>query len=83
MLLVKSTIFGVVFIYVLHLTDTDYLKWIFPDYVKKTVFRVCYNQLGQKVSICDYWKGENERIRGLSYLELFFFFLRRTFSLVP
>lgn len=41
-------------------TDTDYLRWVFPKYLKRTVFRVCYNRLGQKVSICDYWNGENE-----------------------
>nr|XP_046256008.1 lysosomal thioesterase PPT2-like isoform X2 [Scatophagus argus] len=35
--------------------DTDYLKWVFPKCTKKVVFHICYNRLGQKVSICDYW----------------------------
>lgn len=41
-------------------TDTDYLPRVFPKCIKKTVYRVCYNRFGQKVSICDYWNGENE-----------------------
>ncbi|XP_041799174.1 lysosomal thioesterase PPT2-like [Chelmon rostratus] len=43
--------------------DTDYLKWVFPDCVKKTVFRICYNRLGQKVSLCDYWKDPHHMSR--------------------
>ncbi|XP_054477943.1 lysosomal thioesterase PPT2-like [Anoplopoma fimbria] len=45
--------------------DTDYLKWVFPDSAKKTVFRICYNRLGQKVSICDYWNDPHHRSRYL------------------
>ncbi|XP_053183295.1 lysosomal thioesterase PPT2-like [Scomber japonicus] len=45
--------------------DTDYLNWVFPDCVKKTVFRICYNRLGQKVSICDYWNDPHHRSRYL------------------
>lgn len=41
-------------------TDTKYLKWALPDCMKKTVFHICYNRVGQKVSICDYWNGENK-----------------------
>lgn len=40
--------------------DTEYLKRIFPDYMKKTVFHICYNRIGQKISVCDYWKGKAE-----------------------
>ncbi|XP_041649437.1 lysosomal thioesterase PPT2-like isoform X2 [Cheilinus undulatus] len=47
--------------------DTDYLKWIWPDHMKKTVFHVCYNTFGQKVSVCDYWNGEDPHHRP-SYL---------------
>ncbi|XP_070822792.1 lysosomal thioesterase PPT2-A-like [Chaetodon trifascialis] len=45
--------------------DTDYLKWVFPDCVKRTVFRICYNRLGQKVSLCDYWKDPHHISRYL------------------
>lgn len=39
-------------------TDTEYLRWIFPDSMKRTVFRICYNKVGQRMSICDYWNGK-------------------------
>ncbi|XP_073341679.1 lysosomal thioesterase PPT2-like [Pagrus major] len=45
--------------------DTDYLRWVFPDCMKKTVFRICYNRIGQKVSICDYWNDPHQRPRYL------------------
>ncbi|XP_029928321.1 lysosomal thioesterase PPT2-like [Myripristis murdjan] len=45
--------------------DTDYLKWVFPDHMKSTVFHICYNRFGQKVSICDYWNDPHERSRFL------------------
>ncbi|XP_043939140.1 lysosomal thioesterase PPT2 isoform X2 [Protopterus annectens] len=35
--------------------DTEYIK-LFPHYVKKNLFRFCYTQLGQTVSVCNYWK---------------------------
>ncbi|KAK2909885.1 lysosomal thioesterase PPT2-like [Channa argus] len=41
--------------------DTDYLKSIFPGYMKKTVFKICYKPLGQKVSICNYWNDPHQR----------------------
>ncbi|KAM3615141.1 uncharacterized protein V6R79_024021 [Siganus canaliculatus] len=53
--------------------DTSYLKWVFPDCFKKTVFRICYNRIGQKVSICDYWKDPHHMARylqGNSFLTL-------------
>ncbi|KAK1895333.1 Lysosomal thioesterase PPT2 [Dissostichus eleginoides] len=45
--------------------NTEYLKRVFPDFVKKTVFRFCYNRVGQKVSICDYWNDPHHRSRYL------------------
>nr|XP_046256007.1 lysosomal thioesterase PPT2-like isoform X1 [Scatophagus argus] len=45
--------------------DTDYLKWVFPKCTKKVVFHICYNRLGQKVSICDYWNDPHHRSRYL------------------
>lgn len=41
-------------------TDTEYLRWVFPDSMKRTVFRICYNRMGQRISICDYWNGEKK-----------------------
>ncbi|XP_039973601.1 lysosomal thioesterase PPT2-A-like [Xiphias gladius] len=41
--------------------DTDYLKKVFPDCVKKAVFEICYNRLGQTVSICEYWNDPHHR----------------------
>lgn len=49
-------------------TDTDYLKSVFPDCLKKIVYKICYRKCGLKVSICDYWNGENED-RYLQYLK--------------
>uniref|UniRef100_UPI0037E8BB8B lysosomal thioesterase PPT2-like n=1 Tax=Semicossyphus pulcher TaxID=241346 RepID=UPI0037E8BB8B len=45
--------------------DTEYLRRIFPDCLKKTVFRFCYNKLGQRVSICNYWNDPHHRSRYL------------------
>ncbi|XP_071386073.1 lysosomal thioesterase PPT2-like [Centroberyx affinis] len=45
--------------------DTDYLRWVFPEHVKKTVFHICYNRYGQKFSICDYWNDPHHRSRYL------------------
>ncbi|XP_019734179.1 lysosomal thioesterase PPT2-like isoform X1 [Hippocampus comes] len=41
--------------------DTDYLQRVFPSFMKTTVFRVCYNRVGQKVSICQYWNDPHHR----------------------
>ncbi|KAM3873019.1 lysosomal thioesterase PPT2-like [Diretmus argenteus] len=41
--------------------DTSYLRWLFPTYLKRTVFRICYNRYGQKVSFCDYWNDPHHR----------------------
>ncbi|XP_054637742.1 lysosomal thioesterase PPT2-A-like [Dunckerocampus dactyliophorus] len=41
--------------------DTDYLQQVFPDSVKKTVFLICYNSVGQTVSICNYWNDPHHR----------------------
>lgn len=37
--------------------------------MKKTVFRICYNGIGQKVSVCDYWNGKNWGGGGFILLE--------------
>ncbi|XP_067267003.1 lysosomal thioesterase PPT2 isoform X2 [Chanodichthys erythropterus] len=37
--------------------DTDYLKYLFPQFVKSNLYHVCYTAVGQKISICNYWNG--------------------------
>ncbi|KAL7986428.1 hypothetical protein Chor_011594 [Crotalus horridus] len=41
--------------------DTKYLKWLFPHYMKSNLYRLCYTQLGQDVSICNYWNDPHHR----------------------
>ncbi|XP_069055201.1 lysosomal thioesterase PPT2-A-like [Lepisosteus oculatus] len=41
--------------------DTDYLKYLFPHFVKSNLFRFCYSAVGQKVSICNYWNDPHHR----------------------
>uniref|UniRef100_A0A3P9JQL1 palmitoyl-CoA hydrolase n=1 Tax=Oryzias latipes TaxID=8090 RepID=A0A3P9JQL1_ORYLA len=36
--------------------DTDYASRVFPDRAKTKVYVFCYNKLGQKLSVCGYWK---------------------------
>ncbi|TDH11443.1 hypothetical protein EPR50_G00060840 [Perca flavescens] len=53
--------------------DTEYLKKVFPDCTKKIVFHFCYNRVGQKVSICNYWNDPHHRpryLQGNSFLAL-------------
>ncbi|XP_030398917.1 lysosomal thioesterase PPT2 [Gopherus evgoodei] len=41
--------------------DTQYLRWLFPKYVKSNLYRFCYTRLGQDVSICNYWNDPHHR----------------------
>ncbi|XP_061676460.1 lysosomal thioesterase PPT2-like isoform X2 [Syngnathoides biaculeatus] len=41
--------------------DTDYLQQVFPCCVKDTIFLICYNRVGQRVSICQYWNDPHHR----------------------
>uniref|UniRef100_A0A3B4AEG5 palmitoyl-CoA hydrolase n=1 Tax=Periophthalmus magnuspinnatus TaxID=409849 RepID=A0A3B4AEG5_9GOBI len=41
--------------------NTDYLKKVFPKYLKKNIYKVCYNKLGQQLSICQYWNGQTSK----------------------
>ncbi|KAJ3597210.1 hypothetical protein NHX12_000739 [Muraenolepis orangiensis] len=43
--------------------DTRYLRWLFPEVMKRSVFHVCYNRFGRKVSVCDYWNDPHHRER--------------------
>lgn len=40
------------------LSDTDYLKYLFPQFVKSNLYHLCYTAIGQRISICNYWNGE-------------------------
>nr|XP_006821301.1 PREDICTED: lysosomal thioesterase PPT2-A-like [Saccoglossus kowalevskii] len=35
--------------------DTEYLKWLFPNYLREELYKVCYKVFGQDVSVCNYW----------------------------
>ncbi|TRY65733.1 hypothetical protein DNTS_005574 [Danionella cerebrum] len=53
--------------------DTDYLKYLFPEFVKSNVYHVCYTGVGQKISICNYWNDPHHRdlyINSSDYLAL-------------
>ncbi|XP_054831228.1 lysosomal thioesterase PPT2 [Eublepharis macularius] len=41
--------------------DTKYLKWLFPEHMKSNLYRLCYTQLGQDFSICNYWNDPHHR----------------------
>ncbi|XP_026086023.1 lysosomal thioesterase PPT2 isoform X1 [Carassius auratus] len=41
--------------------DTDYLKYLFPQFVKSNLYHVCYTAVGQKISICNYWNDPHHR----------------------
>ncbi|RVE67113.1 hypothetical protein OJAV_G00114780 [Oryzias javanicus] len=42
--------------------DTDYLKYVFPEFVKSEIYRVCYSGIGQRFSICNYWKDPHHQV---------------------
>ncbi|XP_077363974.1 lysosomal thioesterase PPT2 [Festucalex cinctus] len=41
--------------------DTDYLKYLFPQFVKSNLYHLCYTAIGQRVSICNYWNDPHHR----------------------
>ncbi|MBN3308268.1 PPT2A thioesterase, partial [Amia calva] len=41
--------------------DTDYLKYVFPHFMKANLFHLCYTAVGQRVSICNYWNDPHHR----------------------
>ncbi|XP_076832617.1 lysosomal thioesterase PPT2-A-like [Brachyhypopomus gauderio] len=45
--------------------DSSYLKHIFPNYMKSKIYRLCYTQWGQKISICNYWNDPHQRAKYL------------------
>ncbi|XP_017294986.1 lysosomal thioesterase PPT2-like [Kryptolebias marmoratus] len=53
--------------------DTDYLNPVFPKQLKKEVYLFCYNKLGQRWSICNYWNDPHHRsnyLRSNTFLPL-------------
>ncbi|KAG7216553.1 hypothetical protein INR49_002040 [Caranx melampygus] len=47
--------------------DTDYLKWLIPQCAKRTVYKFCYLGLGQRISVCQYWKDPHHRSQYLQH----------------
>ncbi|XP_023665646.1 lysosomal thioesterase PPT2 [Paramormyrops kingsleyae] len=41
--------------------DTDYLKYLFPQFVKSNLYHLCYTSVGQRVSICNYWNDPHHK----------------------
>ncbi|XP_070581666.1 lysosomal thioesterase PPT2-A-like [Ptychodera flava] len=35
--------------------DTSYLEWLFPHKLKEELYKVCYEDYGQDISVCQYW----------------------------
>ncbi|XP_064206323.1 lysosomal thioesterase PPT2-A-like [Anguilla rostrata] len=53
--------------------DTEYLKYAFPKFLKRQVYKICYRSVGQKLSICNYWKDPHhidQYVKGNDYLAL-------------
>ncbi|KAG5856608.1 lysosomal thioesterase PPT2-A-like [Anguilla rostrata] len=53
--------------------DTEYLKYAFPKFLKRLVYKICYRSVGQKLSICNYWKDPHhidQYVKGNDYLAL-------------
>ncbi|XP_041933021.1 lysosomal thioesterase PPT2 isoform X2 [Alosa sapidissima] len=53
--------------------DTDYLKYLFPSFVKSNLFHFCYTSVGQRISICNFWNDPHHRdmyINSSDYLAL-------------
>ncbi|TMS18593.1 40S ribosomal protein S5 [Larimichthys crocea] len=53
--------------------DTDYLKYLFPQFVKSNLYHICYTAIGQRISICNYWNDPHHRdlyVNSSDYLAL-------------
>ncbi|KAG7225460.1 hypothetical protein INR49_027454 [Caranx melampygus] len=53
--------------------DTDYLKYLFPQFVKSNLYHLCYTSIGQRISICNYWNDPHHRdlyVNSSDYLAL-------------
>eukprot|EP00064_Thunnus_orientalis_P008449 superscaffoldBa00001002_g8472 len=53
--------------------DTDYLKYLFPQFMKSNLYHLCYTGIGQRISICNYWNDPHHRdlyVNSSDYLAL-------------
>ncbi|XP_068431545.1 lysosomal thioesterase PPT2 [Clinocottus analis] len=53
--------------------DTDYLRYLFPQFMKSNLFHICYTSVGQRISICNYWNDPHHRdlyVNSSDYLAL-------------
>ncbi|XP_072530398.1 lysosomal thioesterase PPT2 isoform X2 [Salminus brasiliensis] len=53
--------------------DTDYLKYLFPQFLKSNLYLICYTSVGQRISICNYWNDPHHRdmyVNSSDYLAL-------------
>ncbi|XP_018596180.1 lysosomal thioesterase PPT2-A-like [Scleropages formosus] len=53
--------------------DTEYLRHFFPHFIKSKLYIVCYNTVGQELSICNYWNDPHHRdqyLKNSKYLAL-------------
>ncbi|XP_064616130.1 lysosomal thioesterase PPT2-A-like [Liolophura sinensis] len=41
--------------------DSNYLKYLFPQYLKKNIYRLFYTQTGQELSIANYWNDPHHQ----------------------
>ncbi|CAH1272583.1 PPT2 [Branchiostoma lanceolatum] len=41
--------------------DTDYLKYVFPHYLKENLYKVAYTSYGQDISISNYWNDPHHQ----------------------
>lgn len=39
----------------------DFLRLIFPQYIKETVFEVFYSRVGQRISVANYWNDPHHQ----------------------
>ncbi|MFT7805304.1 lysosomal thioesterase PPT2-A-like [Arapaima gigas] len=53
--------------------DTEYLRNVFPHFIKSNLYVLCYSSVGQKFSICNYWNDPHHRdqyLKSSKYLPL-------------
>ncbi|KAI1886096.1 hypothetical protein AGOR_G00210500 [Albula goreensis] len=51
--------------------DTQYMKHVFPTFIKTHLYEICYTPFGQKISVCNYWKDPHhidKYVKGNDYL---------------
>lgn len=56
----KETSYTLIKYFVHASTDSSYLKYFFPKFIKSRLYHFCYTTCGQKISICNYWNGKQK-----------------------